>query len=105
MDDDPDEVVDALEAEEAEVEVLAAVEVQETALGRLVTPEILQKLCAKSVAFSWSEVSQSPARQHAMSLRKVGLEQMHLISRDGHPPILPPVVNLLTQDCCTAKGE
>jgi hypothetical protein len=32
-------------------------------------------------------------------LRKSELEQMHLMSSEGHPPMLPPDVNEVTQVC------
>jgi hypothetical protein len=73
------------------------VEVQLTAVGRPVTPEIPQNCCAKFVADCWSAASHFPARQHAMSLRKVPLEQMHLMSVDEQLPMLEPDVNEVTQ--------
>jgi hypothetical protein len=74
-----------------------AVEVQETAVGRSVTPEILQKPCAYVVAASWSASSQEEARQQAIPLKKPLLSQMHLASIPLHPPMLLPEVNCVTQ--------
>jgi hypothetical protein len=69
--------VDEAPVDEAAVELPVAVEAQETAVGRFVTPETLQNCWANWVAFSWSATSQAPARQQAISLKKLGLEQIH----------------------------
>jgi hypothetical protein len=82
---------------------LADVEVQTTAVGRLVTPEILQKPCANAVAFFWSSTLQSEARQHAMPLRKLGSSQMHLALKELQPPIASPEVNLVVQARCIGR--
>lgn len=78
-------------AEDAEEET--AVEAQDTADGKPVTPEMAQNCWAKLVADCWSAASHCPARQHAMLLRKVELEQIHLMSVLEQPPIFVPVVN------------
>lgn len=95
-------VADAEVVELAAV-VLLAPEAQETAVGRSVTPAILQKLRAKSVALVWSEASHLPARQHAMLLRKFLLLQIHAMSTELHPPILSPDVAAMTQVRCIHK--
>jgi hypothetical protein len=85
------------------VAVLATVDVHETAVGRSVTPEILQKDNAKSVAFFWSSSLQSSARQHATSPRNDLLEQIHLMSRLAQFPILDPLVSEVTQLRCATE--
>lgn len=86
------------EEEEEAGEEEEDVDEQATAVGRSVTPEMAQNCCAKLVAVFWSASSHVPARQHAMSLKKVSLEQIHLMSVDEHPPMFEPVVNEVTQD-------
>lgn len=99
------EVVDAAEAVDDAAESVDAADAlllvleQTTLSGRSVTPEMAQKSCANLVAFAWSSALHFPARQHAVSLRKVELEQMHLMSVPEQPPILLPVVNWVTQVC------
>jgi hypothetical protein len=61
------------------VALLVAVEAQETADGRFVTPELLQRFCAYVVAASWSAASHTPTRQHAIELKKLAFEQMQAI--------------------------
>jgi hypothetical protein len=93
-------VAAALEPEVEELEVAVALEAHVTAEGRSVTPDVLQRFCANCTAVAWSAALHWAARQHAMSLRNVELEQMHLMSRDLQPPMLLPLVNLPTHDCC-----
>lgn len=115
----PVEVADALvvvasveldweEDDGAEVGVEEAVESQVTDGGRLVTPLVEQSDSAYWTAACWSAGLQELAKQHAIPLRKLLFEQMHLISilpssvarsaiRGGggyllHPAIWPPVV-------------
>lgn len=102
-DDDADVLAAGTDVEELPVDEVAVpveeavVEVQLTASGRLVTPEIEQNCFAKLVADCWSAASHWPARQHAMPLRKPELEQMHFMSELEQPPILVPEVNWVTQ--------
>lgn len=93
-------VAAALEPEVEEPEVAVALEAHVTAEGRSVTPDVLQRFCANCTAVAWSAGLHWAARQHAMSLRNVELEQMHLMSRDLQPPMLLPVVNWTTHVCC-----
>jgi len=90
-------VGDVVPLEAGAVPVEDAVEVQLTAVGRLVTPEIPQNWMAKLVAAVWSAASHWPARQHAIPLKKPLLEQMHLMSDWEHPPIFAPDVYEFTQ--------
>lgn len=91
-------VAEEVPDDEEEVEVEMELEdKQETASGT-VTPAVLQMFWAYVTDVAWSAASQAEARQHAISDRKVGLEQMHLTSRLAHPPISVPVVNWVTQD-------
>jgi hypothetical protein len=94
------EVTDAATEEEveegAEEAVEEAVEAQETAVGRSVTPEILQKFWAYEVAACWSAGEHFPARQHAIPLKKFLFSQIHAISMLLHPPIDDPLVNWVT---------
>lgn len=88
-----DSTVAAEEEAVEDAEEETAVEAQDTADGRPVTPEMAQNCWAKLVADCWSAASHFPARQHAISLRKDALEQMHLMSVPEQPPIFVPVVN------------
>jgi len=76
--------------------VLVELDAHVTLSGRFVTPDMEQKSCANFVADAWSAASHFPTRQHAMPLRKVELEQIHLMSEAEQPPIFEPVVNVFT---------
>lgn len=79
-------------AEDAAVAVaVALLDTQDTASGT-VTPAVLHRFCAYATAEAWSAASQAPARQHAMPLRKVWLEQIQAMSSDPQPAIWSPDV-------------
>lgn len=86
-------------------EVVAVLEIvlQVTAVGRPVTPAFPQNFAASLVAFSWSALSQTPARQQAMLSRKDSFRQMHLISMSSHLPIFEPLVAAVTHPSCSAE--
>lgn len=87
--------------EPVEEAVEDAVDAHSTLLGRSVTPLILQRFWANDTALSLSVWVHSPAsRQHAISLRKVLLAQMHLMLRPLHPAISLPLVNWRAHFCC-----
>lgn len=75
-----------------------AVEEHDTAVGRSVTPFALQMESANVAADAWSAASQLAARQHAIVLKKLPLEQMQLISTPLQPAMLVPWVNAATHE-------
>ncbi len=80
-----------------------AVAAQLTAVGT-VTPWAAQICEAKTTAELWSAALQPPglARQQAMSLMKLLLEQMHLGS-EPQPAMPLPATNWVTQSCCVGR--
>jgi hypothetical protein len=72
-------------------------DVQDTELGRLVTPAVLQIVKAYCTAAFWSAASQALARQHAIPLKNPLFVQMQAISRLVQPPIWEPEVYSDTQ--------
>ncbi|KAM3065965.1 hypothetical protein ACMFMG_009812 [Clarireedia jacksonii] len=78
---------------ELDAALALALDAHVTAEGRFVTPDVLQRFCAYCTAAAWSAGLHLSARQQAMSLRKVELEQMQTMSRVLQPPMPALEVN------------